>query len=117
MADQLRSATALVNQLLSSEETIQNLKANPEETLRKVEAQVTQQLPPPDPKVINFIWLIIVIAFALALVYSVWILGTGVTTELKMGGAYATKSDTMLTVVTTIVGFLAGLLAPSPVGK
>ena len=117
MTDQIRSATALVDNLLSDPAAIQRLQADPEGTLRKAEAQITQQLPPPTNKVADVIWLIIVISFALALVYSVWVLGSGVTTELKDKAAYATKSDTMLTVVTTIVGFLAGLLAPSPVNK
>lgn len=117
MAEQIRSATALVDKILSDPKTIQALQADPTATLRKVEAQITQQLPPPTNKVVDAIWLIIVITFALALIYSVWVLGQGVTTELKANVAYAAKSDTILTVVTTIVGFLAGLLAPSPVGK
>ncbi|GLI33970.1 hypothetical protein [Desulforhabdus amnigena] len=117
MAEQLRSATALVNSVLSNPATIEELKVDPEGILRKFEAQVTQQLPPPSSKIIDAIWLIIVIAFAFSLIYSVWVLGAGVSTELKKDVVYATKSDTMLTIVTTVVGFLAGLLAPSPVGK
>ena len=117
MAEQMRSATALVDKVLSDPKSMQDLQTDPTGTLRKAEAQVVQQLPPPTTKVIDAIWLIIVAAFALALVFSVWVLGQGVTSELKVNVAYATKSDTMLTIVTTIVGFLAGLLAPSPVGK
>jgi hypothetical protein len=117
MAEQIRSATALVDKVLSDPKTVQDLQNDPSGTLRKVEAQVTQQIPPPTSKAVDAIWLIIVIAFGLALIYSVWVLGQGVTAELKANVDYATKSDTILTVVTTIIGFLAGLLAPSPVNK
>ena len=117
MTEQIRSATALVDKVLSDPKALQDLQNDPAGTLRKVEAQVTQQVPPPTSKVVDAIWLIIVISFGMALVYSVWILGQGVTAELKANVAYATKSDTILTVVTTIVGFLAGLLAPSPINK
>jgi hypothetical protein len=117
MNKQMRSSTALVNQVLSNQDTLEKLKEDPEGTLRKVEAEVNQQLTLPDRKVTNFIWAIIVLAFSMTLVYSVWVLGNGVTAELKKEVLYATRSDTMLTIVTTVVGFLAGLLAPSPVGK
>jgi len=117
MPEQIRSATALVDKVLSDPKTIQDLQSDPAGTLRKAETLVTQQLPPPTSKVVDMIWLIIVIVFSLSLGYSVWVLGQGVTSELKTGANYATKSDTILTIVTTIVGFLAGLLAPSPVGK
>ncbi len=117
MAEQLRSATVLVDKALSDPKTIQDLKADPVGTLRALESKVTQELPPPGPGARNVIWITIVFAFALVLMYSVWILGVGVTSELKENVLYATKSDTMLTVVTTVVGFLAGLLSPSPVSK
>jgi hypothetical protein len=67
--------------------------------------------------VVNLIWLVVVLTFSAVLLYSVFVLGTGVTQELKESVQYATRSDTMLTVVTTVVGFLAGLLAPSPISK
>lgn len=117
MADQMNSATVLVEKVLSDPKALQGLKDDPAATLRKAEAEVTSQFPLPNSRIVDLIWLVIVVAFALVLVYSVWVLGSGVTHELKEKVAYATKSDTMLTVVTTVVGFLAGLLAPSPVGK
>ena len=117
MTEQIRSATALVDKVLSDPKNVQDLQNDPAGTLRRIETQVTQQLPPPTSKIVDAIWLIIVIAFGLSLIYSVWVLGQGVTAELKANVAYATKSDTILTVITTIIGFLAGLLAPSPVNK
>jgi hypothetical protein len=37
--------------------------------------------------------------------------------KLEKEALYATRGDTILTVFTTVVGFLAGLLSPSPVTK
>ena len=117
MAEQMRSATVLMEKALSSPQNIEDLKSNPVETLRKLEAQVVQGLPSPDDKTSSRLWLIVVVAFALVLVFCAWVLGNGVTAKLEVGAAYAVKGDTILTVFTTVVGFLAGLLAPSPVSK
>lgn len=117
MAEQLRSATVMVEKILSDPETMAAVQVNPGATLRKVEREVTQGFPPPTSRIVDSIWLVIVVAFAMSLMYSVWVLGHGVTAELSADKVYAAKSDTVLTVVTTIVGFLAGLLAPSPVNK
>lgn len=59
----------------------------------------------------------VVIAFSLVMVGTAYVLGFGVTNNLETGVAYATKSDTILTVFTTVVAFLVGLLSPSPVKK
>jgi hypothetical protein len=45
---------------------------------------------------------------------SAYVLGSTVTSELKTGATYVTKGETILTVFTTVVAFLAGLLSPSP---
>ncbi|NTW57145.1 MAG: hypothetical protein HGB20_08910 [Chlorobiaceae bacterium] len=55
MNEHMRSSTALVNQVLSNQDTLEKLKEDPEGTLRKVEAEVNQQLTLPDRKVTNFI--------------------------------------------------------------
>ena len=117
MAEQMRSATVLMEKALASPETIQDLKTDPVETLKKLEKQVVQGLPPPDDQTASRLWLVIVCSFALVFVFSAWVLGTGVTTKLEANATYAVKSDTILTIFTTVVGFLAGLLAPSPLGK
>ena len=56
-----------------------------------------------------------VLAFSGVMLWSAYILGTGVTSKLETGADYVTKGETILTVFTTVVAFLAGLLAPSPV--
>jgi hypothetical protein len=46
-----------------------------------------------------------------------YVLGSTVTTEIKTGVSYVTKGETILTVFSTVVAFLAGLLSPSPLKK
>ena len=120
MNDQIRSADLLVKTALSSPQTIQELKTNTEDTLKKLGIQAVDQLPRlelPTPPANDRIWLLIVGAFALVMVGSAAVLGIGVFSQVLDATKQITKSDTMLTVFTTVVGFLAGLLAPSPVGK
>jgi hypothetical protein len=121
MAEQLRSASLLVRTALADDQTLQDLKNDPKATLKKLESATVQQLPRalpiPEGTALNGIWYTIVIAFAAVMVFAVVILGVNVWTKLETGATYATRSDTMLTVFTTVVGFLAGLLSPSPISK
>ena len=121
MTEQIRSADLLVKTALASPEIIDALKNNPEETLKNLGKEATQSLPrvlpDPDPTTNNAIWLIVVISFALVMLWAAYILGSGVGTKLELNATYVTKGETMLTVFTTVVAFLAGLLSPSPVKK
>jgi hypothetical protein len=63
------------------------------------------------------IWLIIVSAFAFVMIGSAMVLGIGVFIGVSDAAKQLTKADTILTVFTTVVGFLAGLLSPSPLGN
>jgi len=117
MSEQIRSADLLVTTALADPKILSDLKTNTEGTLKLLSAEVVQQLPRPTPETTNLIWLIVVIAFALVMVYSAYILGSGVTGSVVKDYVPITKSDTILTVFMTVVGFLAGLLSPSPIGK
>jgi hypothetical protein len=121
MAEQIRSADLLVKTALASPEILDALKNKPEETLKSLGKDATQSLPrtlpEPDPTTNNAIWLIVVIAFAAVMLFAAYVLGTGVGTKLEANATYVTKGETMLTVFTTVVAFLAGLLSPSPVKK
>lgn len=122
MTDQIRSADLLVKTALADPNIINALKLQPEETLKGLAKGATDSLPrtalaEPDTKTNNAIWLIVVIAFALVMLGSAYVLGMGVNTKLETGAAYVTKGETMLTVFTTVVAFLAGLLSPSPVKR
>jgi hypothetical protein len=121
MAEQIRSADLLVKTALASPEILDGLKNRPEETLKALGKDTVQQLPrvlpDPDPTTNNVIWLIVVLSFAVVMVGAAYVLGAGVSSEMKAGVSYVTKGETILTVFTTVVAFLAGLLAPSPVKR
>jgi len=100
------------------------MKTDPAAALKEVSDTVIASLPPserrlpePSSKANNAIWIIITLAFAATMIYATWVLGRGVSIALVDGAEYATQSGTMLTVFTTVVGFLAGLLSPSPLSK
>jgi hypothetical protein len=115
MTQPLRSADLLVKNALTDPAALAALKADPENTLKRLSAEAVSQLPPPDPPTANIIWLIIIAAFSIAMLYAVYILGSGVTHAAV--ASPITKSDTILTIFTTTTAFLAGLLSPSPVKK
>ena len=121
MADtQIRSADLLVKSALASPQTMADLKAQPEETLKRLGAQAVSDLPrvgTPTPKATDKIWLLIVGSFAVVMIGAAAVLGIGVFSQVIDSSKQITKSDTILTVFTTVVGFLAGLLAPSPMGS
>lgn len=79
--------------------------------------ELASVLNPPTDKIRDMIWIIIIGAFALVLVWAAFVLGLGVFTQSQDVAKQVTRTDTILTVFTTVVGFLAGLLSPSPVGS
>lgn len=121
MTEQIRSADLLVKTALANPETLEALKNRPVETLKSLAQDATQSLPralePPDSKTTNAIWVIVVLAFAVVMLGSAYVLGSTVTTKLDAGVTYVTKGETILTVFTTVVAFLAGLLSPSPLKR
>ena len=116
MAEQIRSADLMVKDILSDQTKMDAIKQDPGK-LKEFAAAATRQLPDPTPPANDSLWLIIVGAFALVMVGSACVLGFTVATELKAGVAYVTKSETIVTLFTTVVAFLAGLLSPSPIKK
>lgn len=74
-------------------------------------------LPLPSDPIRDRIWLIIVSAFAFVMVGAAVVLGVGVFIVSVDATKQLTRSDTILTVFMTVVGFLAGLLSPSPLGN
>jgi hypothetical protein len=121
MEEQIRSAKFLVTKALADPSIIQELKTNTEATLKKLGDDAVKEIPRvlalPDQKTNNAIWLIIVICFSVVMVGAAYVLGAGATSKLEAGATYFTKVDTILTIFTTVVAFLAGLLAPSPIKK
>ena len=68
----------------------------------------------PDQATSNKVWLIIIWAFASAMLLAVLVMSISLFVPVTTGG---TKPETILTVFTTVTAFLAGLFAPSPVAK
>jgi len=66
------------------------------------------------PETRHTLWLIVILGFVIVLVGSFAILAGSLFFEPPEG---ATSSQLMLTVFTTVVGFLAGLFSPSPVDR
>lgn len=66
---------------------------------------------PPTQHMADRIWFIVVIGFVLVLIGVAGLLAFGVTFLKKS----ATEVQVEVTVITTVVGFLAGLLSPSPI--
>lgn len=69
-------------------------------------------VPPPGQRVTNVIWIMVVTAFALVLLGSTGSLFFSVLASSKTMGL-----QVLLTVFTTVVGFLAGLLSLSPLQR
>jgi hypothetical protein len=72
----------------------------------------TMGSPPEEAK--KTLWLIVISGFAIVLVGSFLTLAISVFVAPAQG---ATSGQLILTVFTSVVGFLAGLFAPSPVGN
>ena len=121
MTDQIRSADLLVKNAISNPQILADLKSNPVQALEKLGKDTIQMLPraipDPTPMTTNVIWVIIVCSFATVMLYSTFMLGSGLETPLLNDTVYVTKGETILTLFTTVVAFLAGLLAPSPMKK
>lgn len=115
--DLIRSASLLVKTALADAKILERLKTNPESELKNLETSVIAKLPVPDNKTNNKIWLIIVISFALVMISSTIVLEIGIFYDVNKEVTKLTKPDTILTIFTTVVGFLAGLLSPSPISK
>ena len=116
MSEQLRSANLMVMTVLSDPSKMDAVKQNPEK-LKEFAADATRLLDKPTRTANDWLWLIIVGAFAATMLFSAAVLGFTVTAEVKTGASYVTKSETIVTVFSTVVAFLAGLLSPSPVKK
>lgn len=90
------------------------VNALPEDQKQAVAQALGVRIPDPDQTTSNKVWLIIIWAFAVALVGAVLVLGIGVFLPPVKDGV---KPDMILTIFTTVTAFLAGLFAPSPVAK
>lgn len=115
MNTQIRSADLMVKSVLSDPSKIEALRQDPEKAIKALAAEATRQLPEPTQPTTDWLWTIIVCSFSLVMIGSAFVLASTLTIEAKAGVTYITRAETIVTLFTTTVAFLAGLLSPSPV--
>lgn len=71
----------------------------------------------PNPETRDKLWKIVVTAFAIVLVGGFIALAIGLFVPNPKEGESLVNPELILTTFTSVVGFLAGLFTPSPVGK
>ena len=106
---------------------IENLRGLPIESTKEVLKQIIEEkspkeqkeiitsisspIGPPSTKIRDSLWFVVVISFALVLVGSFLTLAIGVFCGNR------TSPELILSMFTSVVGFLAGLFAPSPIAN
>ena len=115
MPEPPRSADALVDHLLNTPGVLDQVKMNPEDTLRKLAAQVTRNLPP--PAFVTDRWTYRIVVIALGTVCVTAILGAIYLSAIASLGGAPNIPDVLTALGAAAIGALAGLLAPSPAGK
>ena len=74
-------------------------------------------LPPPVGATRNWIWTIVVVAFAVVLVGTFVTIAIAMFTTQTANTSYLAKPELVLSMFTSVVGFLAGLFVPSPIAN
>lgn len=110
MSEQLRSADLLVKTAIDTPGVLDELKAKPEDTLKKLASQATQQL----PRVMEQDhWIYRMVVGSLGTVCIVVVIGA---IWLSLSSAIAVP-DVLTALGSAAIGALAGILAPSPAGQ
>ena len=115
MAEVTRSADVLVTRLLDTPGLIDQVRLNPEGTLRELAKEVTRELPP--PAFITDRWTYRIVVLALGFVCVAAIIGAIYLSAITSGGSTPKIPDVLTALGAAAIGALAGLLAPSPVSK
>lgn len=95
-----------------AEVLIDAIKAQPQAEREQIAKEVSEGgFPRPTPGMRDLLWLVVVSAFAIVLVGSFVTLAIGV---LSAPTGSSVKQEIVLTMFTSVIGFLAGLFVPSP---
>lgn len=109
--DTIRSALALVNRVVNSQELTEKVKENPAVELQKIADQVVRELPPPALVTDHWIYRIVVLSLGFTILIvvggAVWLAAKHTNGEVKI-------PEALTAIGSAAVGALAGLLAPSP---
>lgn len=112
MSEIPRSAEYLVDLVVNVPGLLKQVSEHPEETLRELAAQTTKRLPP--PPTVTDVWIYRVVVCSLGIVVIIAVIGA---IYLSSGTAGKAPPDVLTALGSAAIGALAGLLAPSPVGK
>ncbi len=110
--DALKSLQALANDKEGLKTTLVDFASQLNKDERK---QLAKAIGDPSEKTRDWLWLIVVVTCAVILVGAAAVLAVAVFWTQDSSKTYLAKTDVILTVFTTIFGFLAGVFVPSPV--
>lgn len=106
-----RSANVLANKLLEPG-VLDQVKAKPQETVRKLAEEATRELPPPPLVFDKLIYRIVV--GSLGLVSILAVIGAIYLSAIAPSTSTPNIPDTLTALGAAAIGALAGLLAPAP---
>lgn len=112
MAKIPRSADLMVNRLMSSPEGLENLRKDPEKTLREYALEATKSLLPPISKSEAGIYYVVVVSLGVVAVAAV--VGAIFLSARAPANGTVAIPDIITALGSAAIGALAGLLAPSP---
>jgi hypothetical protein len=112
VSEPVRSANVLVGLILKTPGLLDQVKADPQNTLEALAAQVTTAWPP--PAFVTDVWVYRMVVVSLGVVCGCAVVGTIYLTATWSGTAPVQIPDALTALGSAAVGALAGLLAPSP---
>jgi hypothetical protein len=112
MAEEKRSADVLVEAVQNTPGVMDALKANPEETLKQLAAQATQQTRVMEQDR----WIYRMVVFFLGFVVCAVVVGI-IGMMIRSGSAELKIPDVLTALGSASIGALAGILAPSPIPR
>ena len=115
MSEIPRSANYLVDLVLNTPGLLDQVKAHPEETLKKLAAETTKQLPPPPIVRDSGIYYIVVGSLGIVSVSAIF--GAIYLSATVPENMTLQIPDVLTALGSAAIGALAGLLAPSPATK
>lgn len=111
----IRSAIALVNRVINSQELTAKVKENPGVELPRIAEQIVKEMPPPpldsDP------WIYRIVVLALGSTVLIVVAGAVALAAGHTGTGEVKIPEVLTAIGSAAVGALAGLLAPSPARK
>jgi uncharacterized integral membrane protein len=110
-----RSADKLVDLILNTPGVLDQVAANPENTLRKIAKEAKKELPPPALVVDRWIYRIVVLALGMVAILA--ITGAILLSVKTPSGTTIQIPDILTALGAAAIGALTGLLVPSPTTK